>query len=98
MMMSESKQLDAEARMAADYDGTYKTELIETLEKHRDAIAFQRQGFLPPDEYQVVEHMAQAVDAALNFIGTYKPGKGGENEMVEDNGAPDKAFAPMINI
>jgi hypothetical protein len=92
--MSESTQLDAEARLAADHDGTYKTELIGTLEKHRDAIAFHQQGFLPPDEYQVIEHMARAVDVALTVVEAYETGS---SDRSSENGQTD-GFAPIIHI
>ena len=89
--MPESTKLDAEARLSADQDGTYKAQLLETLEKHRDDIAFQQQGFLPPDEYEVVEYMAKAVDAALAVIGAYEVPTDGNNST-------DIASAPMIHI
>ena len=93
--MSESKQLDAETMLAADHDGSYRAHLMEALEKHRDAIAFQRQGFLPPDEYQVVEHIFRAVDAALVVVGAYQP----ERDVgLPDDSPMDEPFTPMINI
>jgi len=94
--MDESTQLDAEAKLADDHEGTYKAQLIETLKKHRDDIAFQQQGFLPPDEYEVMENMAKALDSALIVIEAYKPGNG--EVPTDDNDSGDIGSASMIHF
>ena len=96
--MDESTQLDAEAKLAENHEGTYKAQLIETLVKHRDDIAFQQQGFLSPDEYETVENMAKAVDAALIVIGAYKPKPGSGEVSTNDNDSGDIGSASMIHF
>lgn len=79
--MSTSLLLEAEAKLTTDSDGSYKAQLIALVEKHRDEFAFARQGFLPPDEYEVAVQMESAVEAALAIIRDYEP-------PLKDDGTP----------
>jgi hypothetical protein len=71
--MSTSLLLEAKTKLEADPEGAYKTQLIALVEKYRDEFALVRQGFLPPDEYDVAVHMESAVETALAIIRDYEP-------------------------
>ena len=71
--MSASILLEAEAQLSSDQDGSYKGQLIPLLEKYRDEFVFARQGFLPPEEYEVTVHMEGAVEAAMAVVKVYEP-------------------------
>lgn len=70
--MSLSLLLNPEDKLIADEDGSYKAQLIQLLENYRDDFAFARQGFLPPEEYEVAEQMELAINVALEIIKRYK--------------------------
>lgn len=72
--MSESFYTEIESKIASDHDGSYKAQLIQKLEEHRDEFAYAKQGMLPPDEYDVMEKMERAVSAAITFIESIEPG------------------------
>lgn len=93
--MSTSLLLEAENKLAADHDGSYKAQLITELEKYRDEFALARQGFLPPDEHKVAEEMEAAVTAALTIINVYEPAK---SDSAPDLAPTSSAFSPMTNI
>jgi hypothetical protein len=71
--MTDSLMKDAEARLASDADGSYKAQLIELMEKYENEFAQSKQGFLPPDEYEVVEHLEVAVKAAISIVKAFDP-------------------------
>lgn len=71
--MSTSLLLDAKDKLEADREGTYKAQLTALVEKYHGEFAFAKQGFLPPDEYEVAVHMESAVEAALSIIRDYEP-------------------------
>jgi hypothetical protein len=85
--------LDAETKLAADQDGSYRARLIDRLEAYRDEFALARQGLLPPDEYQIAEEMEAAITAALEIINAYQPAKNVPGPTVDGN-----VFSPRINI
>lgn len=66
--MPASKLLDVETKLSSDYDGLYRAMLIEELERYRDEFAFAKQGLLPPDEHEVAEEMANALEAAITIV------------------------------
>jgi hypothetical protein len=90
--MSTSLLLDAEAKLAADQDGSYRARLVARLEKYRDDFALARQGLLPPEEYQVAEEMEAAVAAALAIVRAYEPVR---NTPASGSG---NAFDPVMNV
>ena len=77
-----------ESKLSSDYDGSYKSELIQMLENHRDEFATAKQGLLPPEEYDLLEKMEGAVSAAITVIEGIKPAEAGtapsqtENESI----------------
>jgi hypothetical protein len=73
--MNNSQLMEAEAKLQADRDGSYKTQLIQTLAKYRDKFTSSKQGLLPPDEYEAAEHVERALNAALEVVLHYKPVK-----------------------
>jgi hypothetical protein len=85
--------LDAETKLAADQDGSYRQQLVKCLEQYRDEFALSRQGLLPPEEYLVAEEMEAAITAALAIINAYKPA-----ENVSGPTADGNLFSPKINI
>ena len=81
--MTDSLMKDAEARLASDADGSYKSRLIELLENYENEFAQSKQGFLPPDEYEVAEHLEVAVKAAISIVKTYEPDQSDSSERSE---------------
>ena len=89
--MSTSLLLDAEAKLAADQDGSYRARLLARLEKYRDDFALARQGLLPPEEYQAAEEMEAALSAALAIVRAYEPVKSA-------TASGPSTFDPMMNV
>jgi hypothetical protein len=89
--MSASLLLDAEAKLAADQDGTYRARLVAQLEEYRDNFSLARQGLLPPEEYQVAEEMEAALSAALTIVRAYEPVKSAP-------ASGPSAFDPTMNV
>ena len=89
--MSAPLLLDAEAKLAADQDGSYRARLLARLEQYRDDFALARQGLLPPEEYQAAEEMEAALSAALAIVRVYQPAKGAP-------ASGPSAIDPMMNV
>lgn len=66
--MPTSKLLDVETKLSSDRDGSYRELLIQELESYKGEFAFAKQGLLPPDEHEVVEGMANALEAAVTIV------------------------------
>jgi hypothetical protein len=81
--MTDSLMKNAEARLGSDDDGSYKARLIELLEKHENEFVQSKQGFLPPDEYEIVEHLEVAVKAAISIVKAYEPDQSDSSETSE---------------
>lgn len=87
--------LDAEDKLQSDQDGIYKNQLMELLNKCRDHFAIARQGFLPPEEYNMAASMEAALDAALAIIRDYQLTKTDESL---DHKTAEQNFSAMINV
>jgi hypothetical protein len=72
--MSGSFHTEIETKVASDHDGSYKAQLIQKFEGHRDEFAYAKLGMLPPDEYDVMDKMERVVSAAITFIEGIEPG------------------------
>lgn len=70
--MSNELLLDAEKKLDADHDGSYKNQLIGLLEDFQNQYASAKQGFLAPDEYEKLDHLDNALGAALTVIKEYQ--------------------------
>lgn len=70
--MSNELLLDVEKKLGADHDGSYKTELVSLLEDFQNQYMSAKQGFLAPDEYEKLEHLDNALGAALTVIREYQ--------------------------
>jgi ferritin-like protein len=81
--MTDSLMKNAETRLASDADGSYKARLIELLEDYENEFAQSKQGFLPPDAYDVVEHLEVAVKAAISIVKAYEPDEGDSSDSSE---------------
>lgn len=94
--MPTSKLLDVETKLSSDHDGSYRELLIQELESYRDEFAFAKQGLLPPDEYEVAEAMADALEAAITIVKALNLLK---TDTVPDEGKQDEAVAgTMLNV
>ena len=93
--MPNSLLLEAEAQLKADHDGSYRTQLIEFLNERREQFATARQGFLPPEEYDVAESMETALAAALAIIRDHQPA---DALGMQDEGPATAGTGPMINV
>lgn len=83
--MAETAVESIESKLSSDYDGSYKSELIQNLENHRDKFATAKQGLLPPEEYDILEKMEGAVSAAITVIKAVKPAEAGTAPAQTDN-------------
>ena len=85
---------DIENQLSADIDGSYKERLLALLKEQRDAFSSKKQGFLPPEEYQLAEDMERAANAAISVIQGYTPVKSDPDDVVRN----DSAFNHFIYI
>jgi hypothetical protein len=86
--MTDSSLLDSEARLAADHDGSYRAQLIETLRKHQNEIALAVQGFLPPEQYEAAEHLILSLEAAISVLVDY--------QVQSEDPSPEPSACPFI--
>jgi hypothetical protein len=94
--MPNSLLLEAEAKLKADQDGSYRTQLMEFLNERREQFATARQGFLPPEEYDVAESMETALAAALAIIRDHQPPADALD--MSDEVPAAAGTGPMINV
>ena len=70
--MSDSTMLESMDRLNSDHDGSYRAQIISKLEKYRDKFALAKQGLLPPDDFEVVDHLENALNSAITVVKGYQ--------------------------
>lgn len=60
--------LDIEENLKKDRDGTYKKEIMDQFAAHLSQIKRAMDSGLPPEEFQKMEKLKNAVDAASDVV------------------------------
>ena len=66
---------DIEAKLAADSEGAYKRQLLELLRKYTQDLSYSKHKLLLPEKYDYLEHLDNALNAAILTILKYDPVK-----------------------
>jgi hypothetical protein len=70
--MTDATMLESMDKLDSDHDGSYRTQIISQLEKYRDEFAVAKQGLLPPDDFEVVDHLEKAIRSAISIVKDYQ--------------------------
>ena len=66
--MNENLIKDIEAQLSSDTSGSFKKYILDKLREHKDNCKESKSRAIPPDEYEQIEHLEYALDAAISII------------------------------
>jgi len=64
---------DVEAQLSADTSGEFKKFLLDVLRRYQEDFEVSKNKLLPAEEYEQIEYLNRAIDAAIGIIESKEP-------------------------
>jgi hypothetical protein len=76
IIMPQYSLQDVEAQLSADTSGDYKRYLLDVLRQYQKEFEVSKSKMLPAREYEQIESLDRAIDAAIGIIESKRPENG----------------------
>jgi hypothetical protein len=74
--MSKYSLQDVEEQLSTDNTGEFKKYLLRALKQYKNEFELSQNKMLPTEEYEQVEFLNRAIDAAIGIIESKRPENG----------------------
>jgi hypothetical protein len=64
---------DVEAQLSTDTSGNFRRYLLDVLRQYKEEFEVSKNKMLPVEEYELIEYLYRAIDAAIDIIESKRP-------------------------